>query len=157
MLDAFAGIRAARWRLDATRIQTRNDSWAAYLRGLKPVNQWKVFSVIAHVHWLVGEIKRVGVGSQLASVRLLVDREDLPSPSTASSFVKAALAASFQSAGMSLSTTGTAHDEDPQEGAVTVEMDSDSSASSGIQLADILLQAVQRRLPGFLPQDRLRG
>ncbi|MCA8972148.1 MAG: hypothetical protein KDC95_20340 [Planctomycetes bacterium] len=151
MIKAFAEVRAARWRLDAARIQARNNTWSDYLRRLKSVNQWKVLSVLAHVQWLVGELKRVRMGRQVGAVRMLVDREDLPTPSVAASLVKTMIAASFQDAGMSLATTGSAYEERPEQGAITVNMEGDSSAYAGLQLVDILLQAVQRRLPGFRP------
>lgn len=148
-LRAFGGIRAARWRLDASRIQARNDAWAGYLERLKPVNRWKVFSLLAHLQWLVQEIRRTRVGHQLSRVELLVDREALPSPAKAGELVKTMFAASLQHAGMSLAKTGRAYEETPQEGAVRVDMDANSAVSSGLQLVDVLLQAVQRRLPGY--------
>jgi hypothetical protein len=46
--------------------------------------------------------------------------------------------------------TGKALRESPDEGAVRIDMDADSRQIPGLQVVDILLQAVQRRLPGYV-------
>ena len=57
-------------------------------------------------------------------------------------------AASLQHAGMSVVRTGKALHEDVRYGSITVDLDADSATSAGLQFTDILLQAVQRQLPG---------
>ena len=147
-LRSLAQVRVAQGRQDTAFNQSRNDACVAYIKSLTPVNRWKVFSLIAHLQWLVGELRNSGVGPQLGRVHLYVDGEDLPSPEGANDLVKLMFAASLQHSGMSLRTTGRAYEEAGQQGAVRVDLNVGSAGSPGLQFVDILLQAVQRQLPG---------
>jgi hypothetical protein len=63
--------------------------------------------------------------------------------------MKEAVAATFQAAGMSYRLTGSALREEATEGAIAVDLAGDSRKCKGLQYVDILLQVVQRQLPGF--------
>jgi len=148
-------IRADRLRLDAPAIQSRYNGMADYLDGLKSVNRYKVMSVLAHLQWLMAELERVHLGPQVGSVRVLVDQEGLPEPAQAADLVKLHVAASLQAVGMSVRLTGKALREGHDKGAVVVDMNADSRDFPGLQLTDMLLQLVQRKLPGYGGSRRL--
>lgn len=148
-LADLRGIRAGRLRLDAPDIQARYRRTNNYLAGLKRVNRHKLISILAHLNWLLAEIKRRQLGPQLASVIVTVDREDLPEVGEGADFLKLLLAASLQAAGMPVRLTGKALREGWNEGAVKIDLNGNSQHSPGLQLTDILLQVVQRKLPGY--------
>lgn len=95
------------------------------------------------------EVRRTKLGHQLNSVRLIVDREDFPNVEACAILIKEALSAILQAAGISYSLTGRAYKEKATEGAITVDLNGDSCKCQGLQCVDILLQVVQRQLPGF--------
>jgi hypothetical protein len=145
--DFLAGLHPHGHRLDQDRVERWSRDMEKYFRKLKPVNRHKVLSLLAHIQWLAGDIRRTGIGSQLGSAKIIVDREDFPKPAGCANLVKAFVSASLQAAGMSYRLTGSAAREEPEEGAVTVDVHSDSAAHAGLQYCDVLLQAVQQQLP----------
>lgn len=148
-LKEMKEIRADQYRLDRDEIDWRYRELTEYFENLKGINKYKTLSILAHFHWLVAEIERVRLGSELRTVSILVDREDFPAPSRCAELLKLHIAAELQAVGMSVKLTGRVFRERYSEGAITIDVGSDSSASFGLELTDVLIQAVQRRLPGY--------
>ena len=147
--DQSRSFRASKVHLEQTAYQRLLDGMSAYYQKLKGVNRWKFLSIVTHIQWLVNEIQRVRLGRQISSAELHVDRENFSLPSVCAKMLKQFFAAALQSVGMSTRTTGCAWTESPKQGAVRVDVDCDSRCSVGLQYVDILLQAVQRKLPGY--------
>jgi hypothetical protein len=137
-------------RLDCVQLDDRFQRIASRFTNLKAVNQHKVISILQHFKWLEDEARRTNLGNQLRSVRVIVDREDFPDPETCAVLMKEAVAATFQAVGMSYKLTGRALREKATEGAIVVDLAGDSHKCKGLQYVDILLQVVQRQLPGFV-------
>jgi len=116
---------------------------------LKYVNQHKLISLLQHMKWLGDEVRRTGLGRQLRSVRVIVDREDFPNADVCAVLMKEAVSATSQAAGMSYRLTGSTFREEATEGAIAVDLAGNSSECQCLQCVDILLQVVQRQLPGF--------
>jgi hypothetical protein len=145
----LASQKADPYRLDCERIDDLFRGVESCFVQLKAVNQHKLISVLQHLKWLGDRVKEKGLGPQLRSVRIVVDRENLPDVGRCAALVKEAVAAMFQAAGMSYTSTGRWFKEKPDEGAIVIDLSGDSTSCVGLQYVDILLQAVQRQLPGF--------
>jgi hypothetical protein len=143
-VDSIHGLRAERHRLDHQRVDEHYHRVADYLSRLKGINRYKVMSMVAHIQWLTAELKRVSLADQLCTVKVVVDRENLPTPSACAELLKLHVAASLQAAGMSVRLTGRALRERHDEGAVVIDVNADSRDIPGLQLVDMLLQAVQK-------------
>jgi len=142
-------LRADRFRLDSRRINDRYRRMATFLEGLKGINRHKVISTIAHLGWLTEELKRRSLAAQLGSVRMVLDREDIPLPRDCSEFLRMFVTTSLQAVGMSARLTWRALGGEPGEGAITIDPGGESADHPGLQFVDILLQGVQRGLPGY--------
>lgn len=155
--STLASLRPARHRLDARIVEAWHRRMEVYYRRLKPENQHKLLSAITHLQWLFEELARRCTAGQLQRCHLLMDDENLPDPDGASLLLKSFLAAGLRAAGMSCRRTGTAYRESALEGAVTVEGNVDSCDAPGMQYLDVLLQVVQRQLPGYGGPARRRN
>jgi hypothetical protein len=143
-------------RPDATHLERSEiEAWHTdirdYFDGLLPVNGHKVISMVAHLIWLYREIAKVNLGPQLRSARVVIDEENLPTPKLTNRFLTSFVAAGLQGAGMSNRRTGGCFRRVDTGGChVTVDAAAKSEEHAGLQYVDILLQVVQRQLPGFL-------
>jgi hypothetical protein len=144
----LASQEADRYRLSYEQVHGRFRAVESCFARLKAVNQHKLISILQHLKWFGDKVRETGLAPQLRSVRVVVDREDFPDTETCAVLTKEAVAAIFQAAGMSYVLTGTWFREKPAEGAVTVDLGGDSARCAGLQYVDILLQVVQRQLPG---------
>lgn len=153
-IDFLRTLRADPYRLDVGKIDDLYSRLAAFLEGLKGINRHKVISTVAHLGWLMGELERKALGPQLGAARIVLDREDIPLPRDCSEFLRLFIATSLQAAGMSRRLTWRALWMDGGSGAVTVSPEADSAHSAGLQMVDILLQGVQRGLPGYSGRTR---
>ncbi len=142
-------LRADRYRLDAKQIDDRYSRMATFLADLKGINRHKVVSTLTHLEWLTKELKRTSLGAQLGSVKIVLEREDIPLPRDCAEFLRLFVVASLQSVGMSARLTWRALREAPDEGAITIDPGAESADNPGLQFVDILLQGVQRGLPGY--------
>ena len=148
-VDFLREVRADHYRLDAMEINNRYDRMAIFLENLKGINRHKVVSTLAHLGWLMEELKLRSLGPQLRSVSVVLDREDIPLTRDCAEFLRLFLVPSLQAVGMSARITWRSLREAPGTGAIMVEPDADSRTYSGLQFVDILLQGVQRGLPGY--------
>ena len=150
-VDSISSLRADRHRLDRQLVDDHYRRVTDYLMSrLKDINRHKVMSMMAHIQWLTAELKRVRIADQLCAVKVVIDRENFPEPSSVcADLLKLHVAASLQAAGMSVRLTGRAPFEIHDEGAVVIDVNADSRNIPGLQVVDVLLQAVQRRLPSY--------
>jgi hypothetical protein len=130
-----------------------------YFDTLRPANGHKVISMVSHLNWLYGEISRVSLGPQVRSARIVIDQEDLPAPERTNRFLTSFFAAGLQNAGMSFRRTGGCFRRVDTGGCyVTVDGSAKSDEHAGLQYVDILIQVVQRQLPGFsAPQNEKKA
>ncbi|TKJ39599.1 MAG: hypothetical protein CEE38_02435 [Planctomycetes bacterium B3_Pla] len=147
--EFLSSQKADSYRLDRGQI----DDWfrriESYFARLKDVNRHKLISLLQHLKWLGDEVRRTRLGGQLRSVRVIVDHENFPDTETCAVLMKEAVAATFQAAGMSYRLTGSAFRQKAIEGTISVDLAGNSCKCKGLQYVDILLQVVQRQLPGF--------
>lgn len=136
-------------RLDREQVENWFRTIESCFKRLKDVNQNKLISILQHFKWLGDEVWRTGLGGQLRSVQVIVDHENFPDTETCAVLMKWAVAATLQAMGMSYRSTGSAFREEATEGAITVDLAGNSCKCNGLQCVDILLQVVQRQLPGF--------
>jgi hypothetical protein len=137
-------------RTERSEIEAWHTEMRDYFDGLRPVNGHKVVSILAHLGWLFAEITRVKLGPQLRSAHVVVDEENLPSPESTRRFLASFVAAGLQGAGMSYRRTGGCFRRINTGGChVAVDACAKSEKHAGLQYVDILLQVVQRKLPGF--------
>jgi len=143
--------RVGRTRLDRERVEACFDRSRDYYhrRLTSAVNRHKVVSMLAHLTWLTTRLGAWQLGELLRSVTIVIDNENLPSAPEAGYFIKAFSAALLQNAGMAIRWTGPALFEEANVGAIRVRPDADSSQEPGLQLVDVLLPAVQQRLPDY--------
>ncbi len=136
--------------LERSEIEAWHTDMRDYFDKLPPVNGHKVISMITHFTWLFREIARVNLGPQLRSAHVMIDEENLPTPKLTNRFLTGFVAAGLQGAGMSNRRTGGCFRRINTGGChVTVDASAKSDKHAGLQYADILLQVVQRKLPGF--------
>lgn len=147
----LARRRAVPSRLDRDRVGAAFDrAGRFYAHALRrPVNRHKVVSMLAHLTWLTTRCGEWRLAECLRSVTLVIDNENLPAPAEAAYFIKTFAAAQFQAAGMAARLTGTALFEEAGVGTIQVRVDADSAREPGLQVVDVLLQAVQQRLPDY--------
>jgi hypothetical protein len=142
-------------RPDATHLERSEiEAWHTDLRdyfdGLMQVNGHKVVSIVAHLGWIFREIARVNLGPQIRSAQLIIDEENLPAPQRTNRFLTGFVAAGLQGAGMTFRRTGGCFRRVNTGGCdVSVDACAKSDKHAGLQYVDILLQVVQRQLPGF--------
>lgn len=134
------------YSIEQIAIESWQNNMAGYFQNLKPVNKHKLLSILVHLQWLVKEIERVNIGSQLKSVHLVIDNENFPNESKCGVLVKSFLSAGLQSVGMNYSLTGAMFRENAHEGAICVDVVGKSEGNSGIRFVDVLLQAVLRKV-----------
>ncbi|HEV8603932.1 MAG TPA: hypothetical protein VGQ99_01120 [Tepidisphaeraceae bacterium] len=146
----LADLRPNATHLERSEIEAWHTDMRDYFDGLLPVNGHKVISIVAHLSWLFGEIARVNLGPQLRSAHVVIDEENLPTPELTNRFLTGFVAAGLQAAGMSFRRTGGCFRRLDSGGChVTMDASAKSDEHAGLQYADILLQVVQRQLPGF--------
>lgn len=149
IVSFLRALRADRYRLDSTQINDRYNRMTTFLKELKGINRHKVVSTIAHLAWLTEEVRRADLGPQLGSVEIVLDREDIPLPHDCAEFLRLFIAASLQAVGMSARLTWRTLNEEPDRGAITVNPNAESMKTPGVQFVDVLIQGVQRGLPGY--------
>ena len=132
--------------LNQVAIEAWQKDMAECFEKLKPVNKHKLLSIILHIQWLISELKRIQIGSQLKSVHLVVDNENFPDEARCGTIIKFFLSAGLQSSGMDCTLTGTTYREEPTKGSVSVNVRGESKKSVGIRYVDVLLQAVLRKV-----------
>jgi hypothetical protein len=148
--EFLTGLRPDPAHLERPEIEAWQADLQEYFDSLRSVNGHKIISILAHLGWLFREIARVNLGPQLRSVRVVVDHENLPSPERTNRFLKGFVAAGLQGSGMSFRRTGGCFRRIDTGGCnVVVEESAKSHEHSGLQYVDILLQVVQRQLPGY--------
>jgi len=136
--------------LERFEIEAWHKDLLDHFDALPPINGHKIISILAHLGWLFREIKRVNLGPQLRAVHILIDTENLPAPVLNNRFLTGFLAAGLQGAGMSFRRTGGCFRRVDKGGChVTVDGSAKSDQHAGLQYVDILLQVVQRQLPGY--------
>jgi len=148
--DFLRNLHPDPFHLERAEIEASYADMRNYFDGLKPVNGHKIISIVAHLVWLFREIERANLGAQLRSAHFIIDEENLPDPTIASRFLTAFSAAGLQGAGMTFRRTGGCFRRVNTGGChVTVAPSSKSDEHAGLQYVDILIQVVQRQLPGF--------
>jgi len=126
----------------------KQSSYFSKLR--KPVNKYKILSIIVHLQWIINEVERCKLGKQLKSVEVIIDNENFPKVNKCGVLIKHFVAAGLQRAGMHYTLTGKALEEEANEGAIVVNAAGKSEDVVGIRFVDILLQAVLRKV---MPND----
>jgi hypothetical protein len=150
MTQFLEDLRPDPTHLERLEIEAWHADMREYFDRLLPVNAHKVVSIVAHTRWLFREIARVGLGPQLRSARVIADHENLPTPDLTNRFLTGFIAAGLQGAGMSFRRTGGCFRRVNVGGChVTLDASGKSQDYAGLQYVDILLQVVQRQLPGF--------
>ncbi len=143
-------LRPNATHLERSEIEAWHTDLRDYFNRLPPVNGHKVISIVAHLVWLFREIARVNLGPQLRSAQVVIDEENLPTPELTNRFLTGFVAAGLQGAGMSFRRTGGCFRRVDTGGChVAVDASAKSHQHAGLQYADILVQVVQRQLPGF--------
>jgi hypothetical protein len=88
--------------------------------------------------------------SESLDLHVFIDDENLPTPELNNRFLAGFVAAGLQGAGMSFRRTGGCFRRVDIGGChVTLDASAKSDEHAGLQYVDILLQVVQRQLPGF--------
>ena len=144
--NTLSSMEPNHYHLKKETIDAWYKSQASYFSKLKPINQYKVLSIIAHFQWIINEIEKCKLGHQLKSVEVVIDNENFPNEKDCGVLIKHFISAGLQSAGMHYTHTGKASKEHAQEGAVNVNMAGKSEDIVGIRFVDILLQAVLRKV-----------
>jgi hypothetical protein len=144
--SALNSLKPNPHHIEQHTIEAWQNNNANYFETLKPINRHKLLSIIIHVQWLIAEIKRIQLGAQLKSARIVIDQENFPDEAQCGVVVKSFIAAGLQSAGMDFSLTGKAFREEAREGSVSVNVAAKSGENTGVQFVDILLQAVLRKV-----------
>ena len=120
----------------------------------KPVNKYKILSIIVHLQWIINEVERCKLGKQLKSVEVTIDNENFPKEKNCGVLIKHFVAAGLQRVGMHYTLTGKALEERANEGAIVINVAGNSENVVGIRFVDILLQAVLRKV---MPNDNKRS
>ncbi len=124
-------------------------AYDSYLGGLKAVNLHKVCSLITHVQRMREVLSGDQIAPMLAQLHLVADQENLPQSDRAAKLVRLFLAANANFAGMMTGSFADLESMSASDGSVSVDLNGRSSESAGLQLVDIMVQGVHRKLDGF--------
>jgi len=143
---ALKSMKPNPYNLSKEKIGAYYDMQASYFSDLKPINQYKILSIIVHLRWIINEIERCKLGHQLKSVEVFIDKENFPNEENCGVLIKHVVSAGLQKAGMHYILSGKAFKERAKEGAVNINVSGNSEEIVGVRFVDILLQAVLRKV-----------